>query len=261
MEYDVATDPAAAWLSALRTSQDILTAVVEPLGAKQLEQPSYDSEWSIAQVLSHVGSQAEIFGLLLDAGLSGGDPPGQGDFAPIWDGWNSRSPQALATDSVAVNRALIERFESLDAGQRERFRLETWGMDLDLAGLLSLRAGEHAVHTWDVVVALDPTATVAPDAVELLLGTLGRTAGRAKPDGTKRRIHVVTSSPERHFTLETGDSVKLADFEPDDYEAELELPAEALLRLVYGRLDPAHTPPLKTRGVDLDELRAVFPGF
>jgi hypothetical protein len=72
---------------------------------------------------------------------------------------------------------------------------------------------------------------------------------------------VVTSNPEGHFTLETGDSVKLEAFEPDDYEAELELPAEALLRLVYGRLDPAHTPPLKTRGVDLDELRAVFPGF
>ena len=258
----MATDPSAAWLSALRTSQDILTAVVEPLGAEQLEQPSYDSEWSIAQVLSHVGSQAEIFGLLLDAGLSGGDPPGQADFPPIWEAWNARSPQDQAAEALAVNRALVDRFESLDAAQRERFHLKTWGMDLDLAGLLSLRAGEHAVHTWDVVVALDPTATVAPDAVELLLGTLGLTAGRgAKPDGTKRRIHVVTSSPERHFTLETGDSVKLVDFEPDDYEAELELPGEAFVRLVYGRLDPAHTPPVKTRGVDLDELRAVFPGL
>jgi uncharacterized protein (TIGR03083 family) len=245
----------------LRTAHGILTAVVEPLDAEQLEQPSYDSEWSIAQVLSHVGSQAEIFALLLDAGLSGGDPPGQEDFAPIWERWNARSPQAQATDALAVNRALIERFESLDAGQRERFRLKTWGMDLDLAGLLSLRVGEHAVHTWDVVVALDPAATVAPDAVELLVDTLERTAGRAKADGTKRRIHVVTSSPERQLTLETGDSVKLVAFEPDDYEAELELPAEALLRLVYGRLDPAHTPPLEARGVDLDELRAVFPGF
>ena len=28
------TDPAAAWLGALRTSQDILTAAVEPLGAE-----------------------------------------------------------------------------------------------------------------------------------------------------------------------------------------------------------------------------------
>lgn len=257
----MATDPAAAWLTALRTSQDILTAAVEPLGAEQLEQPSYDSEWTIAQVLSHVGSQAEIFGLLLDAGLSGGDPPGQGDFAPIWERWNARSPQAQATEALAVNRALIERFESLDAGQRESFHLQTWGMDLDLAGLLRLRAGEHAVHTWDVAVALDPTATVAPDAVELLVGTLGLVAGRAKPDGAKRRIQVVTRSPEGQFTLETGDSVKIVAFEPDDYEAELELPAEAFLRLVYGRLDPAHTPPVKTRGVDLDELRAVFPGF
>jgi len=41
----------------------------------------------------------------------------------------------------------------------------------------------------------------------------------------------------------------------------LRLPAEALVRLVYGRLDPAHTPALEARGVDVDELRRIFPGF
>jgi uncharacterized protein (TIGR03083 family) len=259
-ENDVASDP-SDWISAWRTSQGILAAAAGPLDAEQLDQPSYDSEWSIAEVLSHVGSQAEIFELLLSAGLSGGDPPGQEDFAPIWQRWNARAPQAQATDALAVNEALLERFESLDDDERERFHLNTWGMDLDLAGLASLRAGEHAVHTWDVVVMLDPTATVAPDAVDLLVDTLDRVAGRAKPDGQKRRIEVATSAPERHFTLETGDSVRLVAFEPDDYEAELRLPAEAFLRLLYGRLDPAHTPPLEARGVDLDELRAVFPGF
>jgi uncharacterized protein (TIGR03083 family) len=154
----VASDP-SAWLSAYRTSQDILATAVAPLDVAQLEQPSYDSEWSIAQVLSHVGSQAEIFELLLSAGLSGGDPPGQDDFPPIWQRWNERSPQEQATDAIAVNEALLERFESLDGDERERFHLEAWGMDLDLAGLASLRAGEHAVHTWDVVVMLDPGAT------------------------------------------------------------------------------------------------------
>ncbi len=256
----MATDP-APWMRAWRTSLDILTAMVEPLDVEELEQPSYDSGWSIARVLSHIGSQTETFGLLLDAGLSGGDPPGQEDFAPIWERWNARSPQAQATDALVADRALLGRFESLDDGQRERYHLETWGMVLDLAGLLSLRVGELAVHTWDVVVALDPSATVAPDSVELLVGTLHRVAGRAKPDGTKRRLHVVTTGPERQFTLETGDEVKLVDFEPDDYDAELQLPAEAFLRLVYGRLDSAHTPPVGARGVDLDELRAVFPGF
>jgi uncharacterized protein (TIGR03083 family) len=256
----VATDP-APWMSAWRNSHEILTALVKPLDVEQLEQPSYDSEWSIAQVLSHIGTQSESFGLMLDAGLSGGDPPGRDDFVPIWGRWNAKSPQAQATDALAADRALLERFESLDDAQRERFHLEAWGMDLDLAGLLRLRVGEHAVHTWDVAVALDPAAVVAPDAVELLVDALERVAGRGKADGTKRRLHVSTSGPERHFTLETGDAPRLVAFEPDDYEVELQLPAEAFVRLIYGRLDPAHTPPLAARGVELDELRAVFVGF
>ena len=51
------------WIGALRHSHDRLQALVGPLDPGQLEQGSYASEWSIAQVLSHLGSQAEIFGL------------------------------------------------------------------------------------------------------------------------------------------------------------------------------------------------------
>jgi hypothetical protein len=39
------------------------------------------------------------------------------------------------------------------------------------------------------------------------------------------------------------------------------LPAEAFLRLVYGRLDPDHTPPVDTQDVELGTLRSIFPGF
>src|SRR6266404_2449775 len=60
----------APWIDALRRSHDRLRASVEPLDLGQLEQRSYASEWSIAQVVSHLGSQAEIFGLFLDAGLT-----------------------------------------------------------------------------------------------------------------------------------------------------------------------------------------------
>jgi hypothetical protein len=125
-----------------------------------------------------------------------------------------------------------------------------------------MRLGEHAVHTWDVAVALDPAARVAPDAVDLLVDTLDQLVARSgKPDGTKRQVQVSTSKPERHFTLEVGETVTLVASEPDEGLAELQLPAEALVRLVYGRLDLDHTPPLKTRGVELDELRGIFPGF
>ena len=252
----------AAWIGALRNSHDRLQAVAGPLDAAQLERQSYASEWSIAQVLSHIGSQAEIFDLFLDAGLSGQDPPGMEAFAPVWEAWNAKSAQDQAADALRVDEAATRRFETLDEGQRERFRLNAFGMDVDLAGLARLRLGEHAVHTWDIAVALDPAATLPPDAVGLLTDTLGQFAARAgKPGGIQRRVHVSTSSPVRHFALETGDQVTLVPAEYTEGLPELALPAEAFIRLVYGRLDPAHTPPVEAKRVDLDELRQVFPGF
>jgi len=255
------------WIGALRHSHDRLEAIVEPLDLGQLEQPAYPSKWSIAQVLSHLGSQAEIFGLWLDASLSGTEPPSREAFGPIWDSWNARSPQAQAADALQADQIGLEQLESLDDDQLAGLHLNLFGMDLDAAGLARIRVGEHAVHTWDVAVALDPAATIAPDAVGLLIDTLDQFIGRAaKPDGVQRRILVSTTDPERDFILETGESVTLT---PTDGEAglpelrlpELRLPAEALIRLAYGRLDPAHTPPVQASDVDLDELRAIFPGI
>ncbi len=250
------------WIDVLRHSQDALRELAEPLTADQLQQRSYDTDWSIAQVLSHLGSQAEVFGLFLDAGLNGQDPPGRDAFPPIWDAWNGRSPQAQAADSLQANEALVQRFESLNAGQKERFRLQLFGMDADMTGLLRMRVGEHAIHTWDVAVSLDPAARVAPDAVGLLVDTLGPLAARSgKPDGAKLRLRVSTTDPERHFTLESSETVTLEPSAGEEPLPELRLPAEALVRLAYGRLDPAHTPPVETQGVDLDQLRRIFPGF
>jgi hypothetical protein len=118
----------------------------------------------------------------------------------------------------------------------------------------------------DVVVALDPAATLAPDAVALLIDTLDQLVARSgKPDGQQRKVRVSTTDPERQFILETGEAVTLT---PSDDKgpaelglSELRLPAEAFVRLTYGRMDEAHTPPTEHTGVDLDELRQIFPGF
>jgi Mycothiol maleylpyruvate isomerase N-terminal domain len=106
------------WISALRHSHDRLRASVEPLGPDQLTQRSYPSEWTIAQVLSHLGSQAEIFGLILEAGLAGREPPDREEFSPIWDAWNAKDPQAQATDALRADQATLERLESMDAGEQ-----------------------------------------------------------------------------------------------------------------------------------------------
>src|ERR1700685_2728392 len=72
------------WIDSPRSSRARVRALGGPLALDQLEKPSYAGEWSIAQVLSHLGSQAEIFGLFLEAGLTGHDPPGMEQVRPIW---------------------------------------------------------------------------------------------------------------------------------------------------------------------------------
>jgi len=251
-----------AWIGALRHSHDALRATVEPLGEARLRQQSYASDWSIAQVLSHLGSGAEIFGLFLDAGLSGAEPPGGDTFPLIWQAWNERGLQEQATDALATDEVLVKRLESLNADERDRMRLHLFGMDLNLTGLARMRLGEHAVHSWDVAVALDPAATVAPTAISLLIDALGPIAARSgKPSKRPLAVRVTTTEPARQFTIEATDTVRLEPAEADGSVPHLRLPSEALVRLVYGRLDPAHTPQVEISKLDLDELRQIFPGF
>jgi uncharacterized protein (TIGR03083 family) len=261
----VTTDSLHAPLSALHRSQDRLAGTVGSLTADQVTGPSYDDDWSIAQVLSHLGSGAEIFGMLLDAGLNGQDPPGPQHLQEVWDRWNGKSPQEQARDAVAANTAFLDRVDGLGPAERERWRLSVFGSEQDLAGLVRMRLGEHALHTWDIVVMLDARDSVPAEAVEQILQTLpGLAAYTGKPAGGQFSVHVTTENPARSFRLAAGpDGVTLAPAgpEPAAGDGTLRLPAEALVRLVYGRLDPEHTPAIESEHVDLDALRRVFPGF
>ena len=257
---------ARAWISALRDSHDRLLRLLEGLEPEQLSRPSECSEWTIAQVLSHLGSGAEIFSLILDAGLTDSEAPGNEAFPPIWDQWNAKDPTVVVEDFKRVDSAFVEHWEGMDDNQLAAFKIAIFGMDLDASGLLALRLSEHALHSWDVAAALDPGAKVSQAATDLLVDGLVRSAGRGgKPVGGPLRVHLETSNPHRRFTLSVDENVLLAPHaEGDSLDgvAALEIPAEALLRLVSGRMDPDHTPAeVKADGVSLDSLRAVFPGF
>ena len=52
--------------AALRSSHLGLADAVVPMTADQLMERSYCQDWTIAQLLSHLGSGAEIFGLFLE---------------------------------------------------------------------------------------------------------------------------------------------------------------------------------------------------
>lgn len=251
------------WIRALRRSQDWLASLVTPLTPEQLQGPSYHA-WSIAEVVGHLGSQAEISEGWLTAALEGTQPGGLEVMQPIWEVWNARAPQEAVTEGLKESERLVRRFEDLSDDDLGRMHLSFFGMELDGAGLARLRLGEHAVHTWDVAVALDPTAQMPSDAVALLIDTLDLLAGRAgKPQRTPFRLHVHTTEPTRDFSLRVGEAVELSDWDGGASDGELTIPAEAFVRLVYGRLDPDHTLDTVnlTGPISLDELRRTFPGF
>ena len=252
---------AAPWLTALRSSQDHFAGLVAAMDPARAEDPSYDSEWSIGQVASHLGSGAEIFKLFLDAGLGDGEAPGGEAFAPIWDRWNAKPAADQVRDAVAPNEALVARMEELNEDQQAAFDLNFFGTTVDLAGFVGMRLGEHAVHVWDIAVALDPSVTVAPDAVELLVDRLGAIAARTgKPVEDGPDVVIETAEPVRHVLVTTSEEVAISEAESLG-EPDLRMPAEALLRLVYGRLDPDHAPAELAGNEQVQLLRGVFPGF
>ena len=255
---------AHAHIAALRTARDRVAGLVTGLDADAIQAPSYDTDWSIGQVLSHLGSQAEIFDLFLEAGLSGQPAPGGEAFQPIWDVWNAKDPIAWRDDYLAASEREVATFESLDDATIEAFSISMFGMDMDLVGLLRMRLGESAAHAWDVAVMGDPSATVDHGAVDLLVDHLGRVAARGgKPQGESFRVRVGTTDPPRDLVVVVGETIDIATAEADDsYDGSVDLPAEAFLRLVYGRLDADHTPALTESGTrGLADLRSVFPGF
>jgi uncharacterized protein (TIGR03083 family) len=255
------TDPMDV-LAALTSSQQRLSALVKTLSPADIERLTSDEGWSVAEVLGHLGSQSEIFTLFVDAGLNGTKPPSNETFEPIWEAWNSRSPQAKASDALAAGAAFLEHVRSLDKEQLDRFELDLFGMHLDAAQLLAMRLSEYTLHTWDVEVVFDDEAVLPSEATELLIDRLGTLVPRVgKPDGEPQSIGIVTSSPERRFVLDTS-AVSLVPGDAADGSPQLQLTSEALIRLVYGRLDERHlgVPAPQASSVDLDKLRKVFPG-
>jgi uncharacterized protein (TIGR03083 family) len=254
----------AQLLALLHADHDRLAAAITGLTDDQTTTQSYDDDWSVAQVASHLGSGAEVFQLFLDAGRTGEPSPEVELMQPIWDAWNVKQPADQAHDAVVADAALLARIDALTDDERERWELDMFGEVRDLEGFLRMRLAEHAVHTWDIVVSFDPSATVPEDAIGVVVDQVGLVAGyTGQKHDEQVSVEVRTTNPERAFHLDLGPSgVQLSPSSDDTAsDAELTLPAEAFVRLVYGRLDPDHTPDgVQVRGVDLDLLRTTFPG-
>jgi hypothetical protein len=201
--------------------------------------------------------------LNVSAALAGEPPPDRERYVEIWDAWNAKEPAVQAADALASDSRYIETLQDLDDEALDALRVPMMGRELDASGYIAMRLFEHAVHTWDIEVMTEPSVGVLDLATAMLVprvpDRIGRAARGAKPEATPARIEVTTSSPDQRFALEVdAESVAVDDEAAND--GALTISGEALLRLVAGRLDEAHTPAgvAASGTVSLDELRELF---
>jgi uncharacterized protein (TIGR03083 family) len=254
-------------IAALRATHDELAALVSGLSQDQLVGGSGASDWSVAQVLSHLGSGAEISLANLRSAAAGTPAPPPDFNQQVWDRWNAMSPQDQASGFLAADGELVAALEELDAEQRTALRIDLsfTPEPLMLAAYAGMRLNEAAQHSWDVRVSLDPNAAISADTAELLLehfatGLAFLLGFTAKADALGRPA--VVELDNSGYKVVLTDSVRLANSAPPS-TAVFSGPIEAAARLLAGRLRTEYTPAnVEVSGeVSLDDLRRVFPGY
>lgn len=255
-------------IAQLRAEHETLTGTIAGLSDEQLNADSGAAEWSVATVLSHLGSGAEIAATdYRHAFLGEGAGSGDGFNQSVWDRWNALTPRAQADGFPGSDEACVAILESLDAGQRESMQLKLGFLPfpLSVAAAAAFRLHEVVQHSWDVRVAFDPAAGLDEKSAAVLLehfwgemSFLIKVAGKA-PEG---REPVALAIADTGAGLLISDSVEVVQTVSEP-TARFDGPVEAFVRLVAGRLGPAYVPKgLSISGnTDLATLQSVFPGF
>jgi uncharacterized protein (TIGR03083 family) len=254
-------------ISALGTEHDSTAATVRTLTDEQLKAASGSSEWTVADVLSHLGSGSVITLAGLQTALGERDAPADGFNQSVWDRWNAMSPAEQRDGFLENDAALVGALTALDERQRESLEVSVGFLPfpLSVASFGGMRLNESAQHGWDVRVAGDSATGLLPTSAGILaevfagdlaflLGFLGKADRIAGPV----RLEIAGSG----YGLTVDDSVALVT-SVQEPTATFDGTLEAALRLIAGRLGPEHTPSdLTVSGnVTLDDLRKAFPGF
>ena len=259
---------ADATISALRSTHDELAEVVRGLTDAQLRDQSGAAEWPVAQVLSHLGSGAEIALATLRAATGEGEAPGDGSNQSVWDRWNSMAPREQAEGFLDADEALVGAFEALTPEQRSEVQVSLGFLPrpLPLATYAGMRLNEAAQHSWDARVGSDPGAVIEDSSAALVVDHLANGLGflvgfTGKADALPEPALVTLG--DLGVALSVTDAVALAPADEDGATARLHGSADAVARLLAGRLTPGFTPDdvSVTGNVGLADLRRVFPGY
>ena len=129
------------------------------------------TDWTVGQVLSHLGSGAEIsLATVIGEAI---------DHQEVWARWDALQPDAAATAFVHADERLVAWWEARSGDELAAMQVQLPFLPapIDAAAAAGFRLSEVALHSWDVLSAADPTAEVAADAAALLVDRLPMMVG------------------------------------------------------------------------------------
>jgi uncharacterized protein (TIGR03083 family) len=249
-------------IAALRSEHETLAGLVRTLTEDQLAATSGAAEWTVAQVLSHLGSGAEIGRAPI--AQAAGEAVTAEDNQAIWARWDDSAPRAQAEGFLEHNGRWLDTVEAFTPEQRESLTVDLGYLPepVPLVTALGMRLNEVANHSWDVRVAFDPDAGVDADSaavlVDLLVGPLGFLLGFfAKP--AELAAPVTVAAPGAGLVIDDAVTVVSHLESPS---ATFDGPPEAFVRLVSGRLKAPYEHGVTVEGsITLADLKSVFPGY
>lgn len=251
-------------ITSLRAHHDRLAAVLAELSPEELSGQSAADDWTIAQVVSHLGSGAQITGgtILGALGLLSSTESNEA----IWARWDASTPEEQVAGFLEHDERVVAALEATAPDQRAATMVDLGFLPqpVPLVQALGMRLNEVALHTWDILAARDASATVDAEAAEIMLEQYaGIAAFMLGFIGKPRELDTGAVIDLDGYTLTVDDSVSLASGSPAEPTATLHAPHEAAYRLITGRLKPAFTADeVAAEGsVSLDDLRRVFPGY
>lgn len=249
-------------IAVLRAHHDALAGTAADLSDEQLDAPSGATEWSVAQVLSHLGSQSEIMLAPLLAATGAEVQPEENQ--TIWARWDASTPREQADGFIEHSGRITDALDALTPEQRSTLTVDLGFLPepVPLSTMLGMRLNEVAQHAWDVRAGLEDAAEIDETAAATLLehysGGLAFLLGFT---GKADRLDGSASVAAAGHTLVIDDKVSVVTGTADA-SATFAGPAGAVVRLMGGRLRPEVTPADVTveGDVTLDDLRKVFPG-
>ncbi len=110
-------------IEADRRTYERTAALVRGLSDDDLVRPSGALAWTVAQVVSHLGSGAEIHVDSLRSALAGEQRPADAN-RTVWARWDAISPREQADGFLESGAALAAAYAELDGGQRDTLRID-----------------------------------------------------------------------------------------------------------------------------------------